>query len=209
MAYSWPRHTDRITNQIAYWKAKNYHFPTMRTAITCVLLAAISVTLSSASPLLAGGPSEQLTGNEGQHTVLFSPKGDAFVDTWSKPDQPPASVLRRADGQLLTALSTADRSRLDALGWVPPREFTTVAADGETELWGTMYFPNGFDPGRTYPVIEHIYGGAQWTFAAHSFEPDGFAKAEAGAPSCSASYSQALPPVKTDVQSFGMSFDQT
>ena len=141
---------------------------------------------------LAGGPSEQLTENEGQHAVVFSPKGDAFVDTWSKPDQPPASVLRRADGQLLTALSTADRSRLDALGWVPPREFTTVAADGETELWGTMYFPNDFDPGQIYPVIEHIYGGAQWTFAAHSFEPDGFAKAEAGAPSCSASYSQAL-----------------
>jgi len=58
VAYSLPRHTDRITNQIAYWKAKNYHFPTMRTAITCVLLAAISVTLSSASPLLAGGPRE-------------------------------------------------------------------------------------------------------------------------------------------------------
>jgi len=58
VAYSLPRHTDRITNQIAYWKAKNYHFPIMRTAIMCVLLAAISVTLSSASPLLAGGPRE-------------------------------------------------------------------------------------------------------------------------------------------------------
>ncbi len=129
---------------------------------------------------LAGGRPERLTENDGQHTVVFAPNGDAFVDTWSKPDQPPASVLRRADGTLLCPLSTADRSRLDALGWVPPREFTTVAADGETELWGTMYFPDGFDPDQTYPVIEHIYAGAQWTYAAHSFEPDWPAKPEAG-----------------------------
>jgi hypothetical protein len=30
---------------------------------------------------LGGGPPEQLTEDEGQHTVIFSPKGDAFVDT--------------------------------------------------------------------------------------------------------------------------------
>ena len=130
---------------------------------------------------LEGGRSEQLTENEGQHSVLFAPKGDAFVDTWSKPGQPPTSVLRRADGKLLCPLSTAARGRLEALGWVPPREFTTVAADGETELWGTMYFPDHFDPAQTYPVIEHIYGGAQWAVAAHSYEPDWYAK-----------YSQAL-----------------
>jgi dipeptidyl-peptidase-4 len=141
---------------------------------------------------LAGGQPEQITENEGQHSVIFSPNGDAFVDTWSKPDLPPTSVLRRADGHLICLLSTADRSRLQALGWVAPREFTTVAADGHTELWGTMYFPNGFDPEQKYPVIEHIYAGAQWTFAAHSSEPDWQEKAEAGAPSCSASYSQAL-----------------
>jgi dipeptidyl-peptidase 4 len=141
---------------------------------------------------LAGGRAERLTENEGQHTVVFAPSGDAFVDTWSKPDQPPTTVLRRADGTLLCPLSTADRSRLDALGWVPPREFSTVAADGQTELWGTMYFPDGFDPDQKYPVIEHIYAGAQWTFAAHSFEPDWPAKPEAGAPSCAAAYSQAL-----------------
>ena len=35
-----------------------------------------------------------------------------------------------------------------------------------------MYFPDGFDPGRTYPVIDHIYAGAQWAFAAHAFDPD-------------------------------------
>ncbi|HEY1366854.1 MAG TPA: alpha/beta fold hydrolase [Gaiellaceae bacterium] len=121
---------------------------------------------------LAGGPSERLTEHEGQHTALFSPRGDVFVDTWSRPDQPPTSVLRRADGKLLAALSTADRSRLEALGWVPPREFATVAADGKTELWGTMFFPNDFDPEQTYPVLEHIYGGAQWTVAAHSYEAD-------------------------------------
>jgi dipeptidyl aminopeptidase/acylaminoacyl peptidase len=141
---------------------------------------------------LAGGRPERLTEHEGQHTVAFAPGGAAFADTWSKPDQPPVSVLRRADGTLLCQLSAADRSGLEARGWVPPREFTTLAADGEIELWGTMYFPDGFDPGRTYPVIDHIYAGAQWAFAAHAFEPDWPARPEAGAPSCAAAYSQAL-----------------
>ena len=39
---------------------------------------------------LAGGPARRLTEHEGQHTIVFGPQGDAFVDTWSKPDQPPA-----------------------------------------------------------------------------------------------------------------------
>jgi dipeptidyl aminopeptidase/acylaminoacyl peptidase len=119
---------------------------------------------------LAAGEVETLTENTGMHSVQFSPGGAFFVDTWSRPDQPPSSVLRRADGTLVSGLSVADRSRLDELGWVPPREFTVTAADGETELWGTMFFPNDFDENETYPIIEHIYAGPYWLVAPHSFE---------------------------------------
>jgi dipeptidyl aminopeptidase/acylaminoacyl peptidase len=70
---------------------------------------------------------------------------------------------------MLSELSTADRHRLDEIGWVPPREFTVTAADGQTELWGTMFFPHGFDPDRSYPLVEVIYGGPQIAVAPHSF----------------------------------------
>jgi dipeptidyl aminopeptidase/acylaminoacyl peptidase len=118
---------------------------------------------------LAGGPTETLTDDTGVHAAAFSPDGAFFVDTWSRPDQPPASALRRSDGTRVADLSIADRSRLEALGWVPPREFTVTAADGETELWGVMFLPADFDESRTYPLVEYVYGGPQVAAAPHEF----------------------------------------
>jgi dipeptidyl-peptidase-4 len=117
-----------------------------------------------------GGTAEKLTEDQGVHTAQFSPVGDFFIDTWSRPDQPPASTLRRADGTLVALLSTSNKNRLNEIGWVPPREFTVNAADDQTELWGTMFFPNDFDQNETYPLIEHIYGGPYWAVAPHTFE---------------------------------------
>lgn len=115
---------------------------------------------------LAGGPVERLSEEPGVHGMVFAPTGDAFIDTWSTPAEPPRSVLRRADGSLLCELTQADTSRLV---WTPPQEFTTTAADGETELWGTLFFPADFDETRQYPLIEYVYGGPQIAVAPHSF----------------------------------------
>ncbi|MFD2469006.1 S9 family peptidase [Amycolatopsis silviterrae] len=116
---------------------------------------------------LAGGPVEQLSEQPGVHGMMFAPDGSAFVDTWSTPAEAPRSVLRKADGSLLCELSAADTSHLE---WTPPREFTVIAADGETELWGTLYFPAGFDESQRYPLIEYVYGGPQISVAPHSFD---------------------------------------
>ncbi|MFC9250423.1 S9 family peptidase [Amycolatopsis thailandensis] len=115
---------------------------------------------------LAGGPLERLSEGQGVHSMMFAPTGDVLVDTWSTPADAPRSVLRRKDGSLLCELSTADLSRLE---WTPAREFTVTAADGETELWGTMFFPADFDETRQYPLIELVYGGPQTQVAPHSF----------------------------------------
>ncbi|MBB4688728.1 S9 family peptidase [Amycolatopsis jiangsuensis] len=116
---------------------------------------------------LAGGPVEQLSEQPGVHSAMFAPHGEVFVDTWSTPAEAPRSVLRRSDGSLVCELSAADTSRLN---WVPPREFTAIAADGETELWGTLFFPVDFDETKQYPLIEHVYGGPQIAVAPHSFQ---------------------------------------
>jgi hypothetical protein len=41
-----------------------------------------------------------LTPEAGNHTISFSPSEDYFVDTWSKPDVPPVSVLRNLQGKV-------------------------------------------------------------------------------------------------------------
>lgn len=119
---------------------------------------------------IAGGTVQRLTAGPGVHTPMFSPHGDVFIDTFSTPDQPPSSVLRRsADGTEVVELSHADITDLEKLGWTPPKQFTVTAADGETELWGTMYFPHDFDPAKSYPVVEYVYGGPQIAVAPHSW----------------------------------------
>jgi dipeptidyl aminopeptidase/acylaminoacyl peptidase len=119
---------------------------------------------------LDGGPIERLTDDEGVHAVEFSPAGDVFVDTFSTPSRPPISVLRRGDGTRLAELSRTDTARLDEIGWTPPEQFTVTAADERTELWGVMYFPPDFDPGRRYPLVEVVYGGPSTAAVRHDWD---------------------------------------
>jgi pimeloyl-ACP methyl ester carboxylesterase len=118
---------------------------------------------------LRGGPVEVLTQGSGIHRVSFSPFSNAFIDTFSKPDQPPAAVARRSDGSVVAQLCSGDLGALEDLGWIAPREFAVPAADGQTLLWGTMFFPAGFDPAARYPLIEMIYAGPQLAVAPHEF----------------------------------------
>ncbi len=123
---------------------------------------------------LDGTDWSQLTEGKGRHTVAMAPSHGYFVDTYSSVDTPPRSVLRRADGELVRTLSEADISRLREVGWTPPREVVVKAADGQTDLWVTMYLPHDFDPARRYPVVEYIYGGPQTTIRPMDFGGDPF-----------------------------------
>ena len=114
----------------------------------------------------------QLTAGIGQHKASMSPSAEYFVDTFSNVDAPPRTELRAGDGRLVRVLDEADIGRLTAVGWVPPEEYVVKAADGETDLWVTMYFPNDFDPKRKYPVIEYIYAGPQTTWRPMDFGDD-------------------------------------
>lgn len=119
---------------------------------------------------LGGGAMQQLTQEEGKHTIAFAPNGKTFLDTHSAPARAPVTALKRSDGTVLNAeLLTTDISRLQAAGYTPPEEFCVKAADGATDLWGVMYKPHDFDPGRKYPVIEYIYGGPQIAVTDHGF----------------------------------------
>ena len=113
-----------------------------------------------------------LTPEDADHEIALSPSGRTFIDTYSKPDVPPVSVLRDMDGKLLLALEKADISKLLAAGWKPPVPFMVKASDGATDLYGLMFRPTTFDPGKKYPIINSIYPGPQTgSVGGRSFSP--------------------------------------
>jgi len=94
-----------------------------------------------------------------------------FVDTYSTVDQAPVTVLRSLDdGHLISRLEEANASEVKAAGWKAPERFSLNAADGLTEIHGVMYLPSDFDPKKSYPIIDAIYGGPVSVVAARSFK---------------------------------------
>lgn len=125
-----------------------------------------------------------LTPEAGNHTITFSPGGSYFLDSYSKPDVPPVSVLRDLNGKLIASLEKADISRLTATGWKPPVPIVVKAADGQTDCYGLLFTPAAMDPNKKYPIIDYIYPGPQggsigsWSFV--SARGDNQALAELG-----------------------------
>ncbi len=113
-----------------------------------------------------------LTPADGNHEAQFSADGKYFVDTWSRVDMPPVSVIRSsADGSELMKLAEADITDLRATGWQNAEVFTARGRDGVTEIWGIIIRPLNFDPSRKYPVIENIYAGPHSSFVPKTFRP--------------------------------------
>ena len=125
-----------------------------------------------------------LTPEAGNHQVTMSPSGRFFTDTYSQPDKPGATVLRGADGKLISTLEKTDISRLAATSWKAPMPITVKAQDGQIDLYGLMFTPSNLDPSKKYPIINYIYPGPQgggvgsWSFV--SARGDNQALAELG-----------------------------
>lgn len=102
-----------------------------------------------------------LTPEDADHDVTLSESGKYLVDAYSRPEVPPTSVVRDANGKLLVALEKGDVSKLVATGWKPPVPITVKARDGKTDLYGLMFIPTKLDSTKKYPIINHIYPGPQ------------------------------------------------
>ncbi|KAF9869583.1 hypothetical protein CkaCkLH20_12976 [Colletotrichum karsti] len=103
-----------------------------------------------------------LTGGDGSHRWTLSPDKQFFVDTWSRVDALPQSVLRSLDtGEQLIQLEGHENGieRLLAEGWMAPEKFSAPGRDGRTLIYGIIIRPSHFDPSNKYPVLEDIYAG--------------------------------------------------
>jgi dipeptidyl aminopeptidase/acylaminoacyl peptidase len=113
----------------------------------------------------------RLTAGEGTHTVAYSADGARFVDTWSRVDLAPTTVVRNAaDGSEVMTVEKGDIGALLKSGWKAPEVFTAKGRDGSTDIWGIVVRPSNFDPKKKYPVIEYIYAGPHDSFVPKSFQ---------------------------------------
>ena len=112
----------------------------------------------------------RLTEGVGAHAVAYSADAAYLVDTWSRVDTPPTTVIRRAaDRTAVMTVETGDIGGLVKAGWKAPEVFVAKARDGKTDIWGIIYRPSSFDPRKKYPVIEYIYAGPQDSFVPKTF----------------------------------------
>ena len=109
---------------------------------------------------IATGKVTDLTPENANHVVTFNRQFTAFVDNYSRPDQPSTTVLRSAaDGRVLLQIQKQDISKALKQGFTMPEVFCAKGRDGVTDIWGTIYRPFKFNPKKKYPVVEYIYAG--------------------------------------------------
>ncbi len=113
-----------------------------------------------------------LTPEDADHNVQMAPDGTAFVDTYSRVDLPPVTVLRDLNGNVTLTLETGDIKNLTEMGWKPPETFSIKALDGKTDLYGLLIKPTGFNASKKYPVVETVYPGPWIIVTAKSFPGD-------------------------------------
>ena len=111
-----------------------------------------------------------LTPENGTHRALFNESYTYLLDTYSRVDMAPISVVRSvAHPEKIYEITRADISRLKENGWVAPEVFVALGRDGVTPMWGIIQRPTNFDPTHKYPIIEYIYAGPGDAYTPKSF----------------------------------------
>jgi dipeptidyl aminopeptidase/acylaminoacyl peptidase len=120
---------------------------------------------------LDGSGMKLLDGGDASHAVNMSDSGKYFVDTFSRVNTAPKSVLYDSNGAAAMPLESVDMGPLMAAGFKFPEPFKVKADDGITDLYGVMYKPFDFDPAKRYPIIEYVYPGPQQESVTKTFTP--------------------------------------
>lgn len=108
---------------------------------------------------LDGKGDVRLTDPKYTHTVSLSPDNSLIVDVIQTHKDPPASRLLDGSGKVLKELAVSDMTKFNQLGLKRSEQFTYLAADGKTTLYGMVSFPSNFDPSKKYPALASVYGG--------------------------------------------------
>ena len=90
----------------------------------------------------------------------ISPDNKYFVDVYQTHDEAPATQMVDAtSGKVVAQVAKSDLTKFNQLGLKKVEYFTYKAADGQTDLWGSISFPSNFDASKKYPLLASVYGG--------------------------------------------------
>ncbi|MFC2158784.1 DPP IV N-terminal domain-containing protein [Acidobacteriota bacterium] len=103
------------------------------------------------------------------HRSSMNDAGTFYLDTFSRVDTAPKSVLSNNLGNTVMELETVDLSGLFAAGYKFPEPFKAKADDGITDIYGVMYKPFDFDETKKYPIVAYVYPGPQTESVSKSF----------------------------------------
>ena len=112
-----------------------------------------------------------LTPGNFSHTAAAPDDGKYFIDTFSRVDAAPKTVLLDQQGAPIADVETSDVHRLLEAGFKYPEPFHVKADDGITDIYGVMWKPFDFDPNKKYPLVEYVYPGPQTESVDKTFNP--------------------------------------
>ncbi len=104
------------------------------------------------------GKAERLTHEPGWHSVQMSPDYTQFIDHYSSITVPRIMNLRKANGDLIRNLLTAEDPTKD-YAYTEISLGTVKSADGKYDNYYRLIKPLNFDPTKKYPLILYVYGG--------------------------------------------------
>ena len=110
---------------------------------------------------LGGGAMTQLDMDDMDVLASASDNGKYLVANYSREDYKPAVMLVNTATGKRTPLEEADFSELFAAGYRFPERFKVKAADGITDLYGSIFKPYDFDSTKVYAVADYVYPGPQ------------------------------------------------
>ncbi|MEV1295968.1 DPP IV N-terminal domain-containing protein [Pseudonocardia sp. NPDC049635] len=117
----------------------------------------------------------RLTDDGFDHDTIAPAEGGYLFDRASTVAVPPRSSVLDGDGRVLVELEAPGTAELTARGWAPPERSRVTAADGRLiPIHGLLWRPYGFDPDRSYPVIDHVYPGPMAYRASPAFDAPPF-----------------------------------
>ena len=121
---------------------------------------------------LDGTEQRQLTpGDRTYSSFRISDGGGRITAVGQSLADPPSTELFADDGRHLATLAEGEREWADRLGLRDPEMFTVKAADGETDLYGTLHFPSHFDESRPWPLLVEVYGGPTVATVSNRYRP--------------------------------------
>ncbi|MBU1220379.1 S9 family peptidase [Myxococcota bacterium] len=101
---------------------------------------------------------KEIVREHGWHSFSFSKDGSVFVDQFSSLKSPAATVLRDANGTILSSRENdgADNAYMRQL---PIPDFVNIAGKSGSYLNAYLYKPANYITGLKYPAIVYVYGG--------------------------------------------------